>query len=72
MSIDMTLQKQAIFLMGVYGEIFCHLSDQAEILFLATLSTFENARFLARNNIYLANSQINSVWGFFRSGEAIF
>jgi len=34
MSIDMTLQKWAIFIMGVYGEILCLLSDQAEISFL--------------------------------------
>ena len=33
-SIDMTLQKWAIFIMGVYGDFFCLLSDQAEILFL--------------------------------------
>ena len=30
-SIDMTLQKWAIFIMGVYGEISHFLSDQAEI-----------------------------------------
>ena len=34
MSIDMTLQKWAIFKMGVYGENLCLLSDQAEISFL--------------------------------------
>ena len=37
MSIDMTLQKWAIFIHvmgGVYGENRCLLSDQAEILFL--------------------------------------
>ena len=33
MSIDMTLQKWAIFMMGVYGENICLSSDQAEILF---------------------------------------
>ena len=33
LSIDMTLQKWAIFIMGVYGEISLVLSDQAEILF---------------------------------------
>ena len=31
MSIDMTLQKWAMFLMGVYGENICLLSDPAEI-----------------------------------------
>ena len=35
-SIDMTLQKWAIFIMGVYGENLCLLSDQAEISFLTT------------------------------------
>ena len=35
-----------------------------KLLSVYTLSTFENARFLARNNIYLANSQINLVWFF--------
>ena len=34
MSIDMTLQKWAIFIMGVYGEISHFLSDPTEILFL--------------------------------------
>jgi len=34
MSIDMTLQKWAIFIMGVYGEISHFLLNQAEILFL--------------------------------------
>ena len=34
MSIDMTLQKLVIFIMGVYGENLCLLSDQAEIFFL--------------------------------------
>jgi len=34
MSIDMTLQKRAIFITGVYGENLCLLSDQVEILFL--------------------------------------
>ena len=34
MSIDMTLQKWAIFIMGVYEENLCLLSDQAETLFL--------------------------------------
>ena len=34
MSIDMTLQKWAIFIMGVYGEILCLSADQAEIMFL--------------------------------------
>ena len=34
MSIDMTLQKWVIFITGVYGEILCLLSDQAEIVFL--------------------------------------
>ena len=33
MSIDMTLQKWAIFIMGVYGEISHFLSDPTEILF---------------------------------------
>ena len=32
--LDMTLQKWAIFIMGVYGEILCLLSDPAEISFL--------------------------------------
>ena len=32
--IDMTLQKLAIFIMGVYGEIICLLSNQAEISLL--------------------------------------
>jgi len=36
-----------------------------------TLSTFENACFLARNNKYLANSQIDVVLEF-RSDEATF
>ena len=31
---NMTLQKWAIFIMGVYGENRCLLSDQAEVLFL--------------------------------------
>ena len=34
MSMDMTLQKWAIFIMGVYGEISHFLSDSTEILFL--------------------------------------
>ena len=34
MSIDMMLQKLAIFMMGVYGEISHFLSDPTEILFL--------------------------------------
>jgi len=34
--LDMTLQKWAIFIMGVYGENLCVLSDQAEIWFLVT------------------------------------
>ena len=33
MSIDMTLQKWAIFIMGVYGEILCLLSDPTEFFF---------------------------------------
>ena len=33
-SIDMTLQKWAIFIMGVYGENLCLLLNQAEFLFL--------------------------------------
>ena len=37
MSIDMPLQKWAIFIMGVYGENLCLLSDQAEILFLVII-----------------------------------
>ena len=36
MSIDMTLQKWAIFIMGVYGEISHILSDPAEISYLVT------------------------------------
>ena len=32
MSIDMTLQKWGIFIMGVYGEFFCLLFDKAEIV----------------------------------------
>ena len=31
MSINMTLQKWAIFIMGVFGDNLCRLSDQAEI-----------------------------------------
>ena len=31
MSIDLTLQKWAIFIMGVYGENLCLLSDPAEM-----------------------------------------
>ena len=34
LSIDMTLQKWAIFIMELYGENLCLLSDQAEILFV--------------------------------------
>ena len=34
MSIDLTLQKWTIFIMGVYGEILCILSDPAELLLL--------------------------------------
>ena len=34
MSIDMMLQNRAIFIIGVYGEDICLLSDQAEISFL--------------------------------------
>ena len=34
MSIDMTLQQWAMFIMGVYGENLCLLSDRAEMLFL--------------------------------------
>jgi len=34
MSIDMTLQKWAIFILGVYGEISHFLSDPTEIVFL--------------------------------------
>jgi len=34
MSIDMTLEKWAIFIMEVYGENLCLLSDPAEISFL--------------------------------------
>jgi len=34
MSKDMTLQKWVIFIMGVFGENLCLLSDQAEIVFL--------------------------------------
>ena len=34
MSIDMTLQKWAIFIIGVYGENLCLLSESAEISFL--------------------------------------
>ena len=34
MSIDMTLQKWAIFILGVYWENLYLLLDQAEILFL--------------------------------------
>ena len=33
-SIDMALQKWAIFIMGVYGEILCLLSDEDEISLL--------------------------------------
>ena len=33
-SIDMTLQKWAIFIMGVYGEISHFLSDPSENVFL--------------------------------------
>jgi len=33
-TIDMTLQKRAIFIMGAYVEILCLLSDPAEISFL--------------------------------------
>ena len=33
-SIEMTLQKWAIFIMGIYGEISQFLSDPTEILFL--------------------------------------
>ena len=31
MSIDMTLQKGAFFIMGVYAKTLCLLSDQAEM-----------------------------------------
>ena len=34
MSIDMTLEKWAIFIKGVYGEVICLSSDRAEIVFL--------------------------------------
>ena len=37
MSIDMTLTKWVISTMGVYGEMFCLLSDSAEISFLTPL-----------------------------------
>ena len=30
--IDMTSQKRAIFIMGVYGEKLCLLSDQADFV----------------------------------------
>ena len=36
MGVDMTLQKWATFIMGVYGENICLLSDPAEISFLVT------------------------------------
>ena len=36
MSIDMMLQKWAIFIMGVYGEIPHFMSDPTEISFLVS------------------------------------
>ena len=39
MSIDMTLQKWAIFIIGVYGENLCLLSDSAEISFRVVYKT---------------------------------
>jgi len=39
MSIDMTLQKWEIFIIGFYGKISHFLSDQAEISFLVVYKT---------------------------------
>ena len=41
MSIEMTLQKWAIFIIGVHGEIICPLSDQADFfsIFIKTVYT---------------------------------
>ena len=51
MSIDMTLQKCMIFIMGVYGEILCLSSDQAEILFLVIYKKLTHiVKVSARNN----------------------
>ena len=44
MSIDMALQKWAIFIMGVYGGNICLLSDQAEILFLVIWKNVDKHR----------------------------
>jgi len=49
--IDMTIQKLAIFIMEVYGENLCLLSEQAETSFLTILQTLTHImKVSARNN----------------------
>ena len=58
MSIDMTLQKWAIFIMGVYGEISHFLSDSTEISF--QLEKSSNKKVIAKKpvtNLYEMNSK---------------
>ena len=71
MSIDMILQKWAIFIMGVYGEISHFLSDPTEILFLVIKKTLTHImKVSVRKNKYnvvakkpLTNLyEINSTW----------
>ena len=58
MSIDITLQKWAIFIMEVYCEIICLLSDQAESLKVKT----SNKKVIAKEpltNLYEMNSNFS-------------
>ena len=73
MSIDMTLKKWAIFIMGVYGVNSHFLSDPTEILFLVIKKTLthivkvsvrkkSNTKVIAKKpltNLYEMNSKLN-------------
>ena len=52
MSIDMALQKWAIFTMGLYGEISHFLSDPAEISFLVVYKTLTHIMEVSARNNY--------------------
>ena len=59
----MTLQKWVIFIMGVYGENLCLLSDQAELLFLVIQKTLTHTmKVLARKKQVIKKLSQKSLW----------
>ena len=63
-SIDMTLQKWSIFIMGIYGDISHFLSDQGEILFLVIWKKVDthNESFNSRKQVIKKLAFVKLIW----------